>query len=130
MKRSYQELEKELKKIKKIRITFLEPERLHPKSDTQTISEVAVFLEQKYKLCNSFIQYIKPKLIDKAIKYIFSKTDNNWTFLLERFLTDEWRDYIVTEKHGIKTKASIKRGDESFIDTSAYYKSMLVKISI
>lgn len=130
MKKDLKEIERELKKLKKVKITFLEPERLHPKSDDKTIADVATFLEQKYKLCNSFIKYIKPKLMEKASSYILNQTNHKWTFLLERFLIDEWRDYIVSEKHGIKTKASRDRGDESFIDTMAYYKSMVVKISV
>ncbi|EGV1470929.1 hypothetical protein JF110_001654 [Campylobacter jejuni] len=117
-----------IKKLKKgLEIVYEAPDILHPNSDTSTISEVAIFIESKYKLLYNFSIFIKPKLLTKLSEYIlFNK--NDWKFLIQEWLKGEWRDYIVEQLHHIKTKSSILDDREAFIDTGAYYKSISVKI--
>ena len=129
-KLEFDKIKREINKLKKIRIEFLEPERLHPSSDTLTIAELGLILEKKYKLCEKFIDYTKPKIVNKAVEYLTKKTNRDWRFLLEEWLKGEWRDYMVSELHHIKTRQSIKENRESFIDTGSYYKSLMIRIVV
>ena len=122
------ELEKKLKKFNNMKIQFVEPAMMHPGGDGVEIAEVALFLEHKYELCSRFIEYIRPQLIKQASRYLLNTTRNDPFFLLENWLKNEWRDYIIDELHGIKTKAAEKESRESFVDTGAYYRSMIILV--
>lgn len=116
--------------MKKLTITYIEPDMLHPNSDEQTISDISKKLECKYHLLEKFSESIMPKLVEKLAQELLRNDPNRAFVIIEEYIKDEWRDYIVNEKHGIKTKASTERGSEAFIDTGAYFKGLRVQLRI
>lgn len=110
----------------------LEPERQHAKSDHQTIAEVAEELEQRYQLSEKFFEFISPQIEDKFLEIlgrnaraeITPKVYSDVLNQLSDWLTAEWREWIRTMKHGIRTQASKERGTPSFIDTTEYFLNM------
>lgn len=119
-----------LNKLKKpIQIVFIEPDRLHPNSDTTTVGEVATLLEDKYHLIENFTKKYKNEITKKLLQYA-KNNPNNWKFLLSEYIKNEWRDYMVSELHNIKTKIATKEQRESFINTGAYYKSLQIIIKV
>ena len=113
------------------KIVFIEPDITHPKSKEVSVSEVAKFLEKKYKICQTFTAYIKTELLTKILKSLLNGKEKKFErekFKIEQWLQAEWRDFIVTDKTGIRTKIAQEEDRVSFIDTGAYYLSMQIKI--
>lgn len=114
-----------------MKIIFEEPELLHPNSETVTIFEVAQFLESKYHICAAFTDYIAQDLLIRLAKYsvnnVFESSEKE-LFVIEAWLQDQWREFILDGKMDIITEAAQRRGDPSFVDTSAYYLNMQIKL--
>lgn len=121
------EFEAVLKKARRLKVEFLEPEMLHPNSDTESIADVAIYIEAKYGLCKKFTNYILPTLAEKYCQYVLAG-QKNWQFMLSQWLQSEWRDYMVNQLHKIRTELADEQSREAFIDTGAYYRSLVVKV--
>lgn len=117
-------------------ITFraLEPSTPHPNSKNETIYDVAMQLEEDFHVVESFFNFIEPKIYEKFEFYLEREEDitsidfRAILFKLSEWCRNEWRQFIIQEKHGIKTKASRERGGKSFVDTTAYFLNMLTII--
>lgn len=129
----YAEMMHQLKRMlgkDKLTIEFMEPDTLHPGSDTQTISDVARHLEQKYHLLEKFSEQIKAKVCEKfAVEILRNKRLDRAYRMIEELIKNEWREFILEGKHGLTTRASKERGSEPFVDTGAYYKNMKCRIT-
>ncbi len=121
------EFEAVLKKARRLKVEFLEPELLHPNSDTESIADVAIYIEAKYGLCKKFTNYIIPKLAEKYCVYVLSG-QKNWQFMLSQWLQSEWRDYMVNQLHKVNSQLADEENREAFINTGAYYRSLVVKV--
>lgn len=114
----------------KLIIEFIEPDTLHPGSNTQTIAEVASSLEKRYHLLEKFCERIKSKVCEKfALELLRTKKLDRAFRMVEELIKNEWREYILESKHGITTKASQERGSEPFVDTGAYYRNLTCRIT-
>lgn len=114
-------------------IVFLEPDTPHPSSNQVTNYEVASELEERFKLCERFTDFILPALEKRIEDHLLYASDTEFDLhlgRLEDWLKGEWRNYIVNEKHGIKTKSAKDRGGKSFIITTSYYTNMLIKLKV
>ena len=117
-----------------IQLTFNEPEILHPKSDEISTAEVAMFLEAKYHLCEKFYHFIQKKLWEKIVKALLyiqvgnKQHQQQQVFQIEEWLNVEFRDWLVSNKTGIITRAALLRDGVSFVDTGAYFSSMRLKL--
>lgn len=126
----------------KLEIELLEPERTHTKSDTLTTAALAFMLEARYKIMRKFSEHISKALEARAAavtqdiiletKRTFNNTkiEAEYNKRLGAWLQNEWRRYIVSEAHGIKTKAAQDNDRKSFVDTGDYFKSLQVRIAV
>ena len=120
----------------KINIIYEEPNRIHPSAkgeSTLTTDNLARFLEAKYHLLEIFTNMYAKQIVEMLTKEVMKpqKPNAERIFMkLENFIKNEWRDYIVNERHGIKTRAAQERGSESFVDTGAYFKNLSVKLEL
>lgn len=102
-------------------------------TDNTTTGEVAEKLERNYQIVERFFEFIAQDLEKQFMMYYSRENDpkkafDNAMFLTSNWLVNEFRTYIEQAKHGIKTKASEKRGDPAFIDTTRYYKNMIISL--
>lgn len=111
-----------------MRLIFETSELPHPNSTNgETIYDVSIELEKRYKIVKHFFNYIEQDLIKKIEtdskrgKRINKDRINEW-------VKNRWRQWILDGNYGIVTKASVERGNQSFVDTGAYYMSMYPKI--
>lgn len=114
---------------KRVVISFIAPEMLHPSGNSTSISDVALVLEAKYKIVESFSAFVYNRIEEKITSYSL-KGSKNWSVRLSEWVKDEWRTYIVEQLHRIQTKKAFEEGRESFIDTGAYYRSLQVQVSV
>jgi hypothetical protein len=116
-------------------IIFREPLRKHPGkgSKTETVFKVATDLEEGYSIAHIFYRMYKDEL--KSI--IIQEVKRAWKSGRDQEATNQviaeriknlWRQFIIREEHGIKTKAALREGRQSFVDTGAYYKGMAIKV--
>lgn len=127
----------------KLEIELLEPERVHTNSNTITTATLAFILEAKYKILQNFYKHIARSLEARAAsitqdvimdttRKVYNRVSIEAEFnkRLGAWLQNEWRTYIVSEAHGIKTKAARDADRQSFIDTGDYFKSLQVRIAV
>lgn len=128
----------------KLEIELLEPERVHTRSNKITTATLAFILEARYKLMQKFFAYIQRALEARATsvtqdvildtkqrqRYDRVGLEKIYNTRLGTWLQNEWRKYIVSEAHGIKTKAAQDTGRHPFIDTGDYFKSLQVRIVV
>lgn len=109
-------------------ISYLEPKRLHPHSNFITIADLANIIESKYGLLEKFTDYFG----DEIIAYSLTLNLSNFRDLriLNEFIKNKWREYILRELHGIKSKAATSEQRTSFVQTKAYYQSLQVEAKI
>lgn len=105
-----------------MQIDFVWPEIQHPKGEVSVL-ELARILESKYHIVENFCSYIMEDFQKRSLPKILK--NGKEAFVAEQeWLKNEWRQYIIGGKTGVQTNAALFRGDQSFIDTSAYYLSM------
>lgn len=122
-------------------ISIVGIENVRPYVDGSDTGEVAFKLEKRFEVGKRFIEFIEPSLETKFMSayetelkrfdYDFDKAFERVLFLISQWLTKEWREYILMEKHGIKTQASVndpKGHRQSFVDTGEYFKNMQVRL--
>lgn len=122
-------------------ISIVGIENVRPYVDGSDTGEVAFKLEERFEVGKRFIEFIEPSLETKLMSayetelkrfnYDFDKAFERVLFLTSQWLTKEWREYILMEKHGIKTQASVndpKGPRQSFVDTGEYFKNMQVRL--
>ena len=122
-------------------ISIVGIENVRPYVDGSDTGEVAFKLEKRFEVGKRFIEFIEPSLETKFMSayetelkrfnYDFDKAFERALFLISQWLTKEWREYILMEKHGIKTQASVndpKGPRQSFVDTGEYFKNMQVRL--
>lgn len=126
----------------KLEIELLEPERVHTKSNVITTATLAFILEAKYKIMQKFYSYISKALeartasitqdviLDTKKSYNRVSIEAEYNKRLGAWLQNEWRKYIVSEAHGIKTQAAKDADRQSFVDTGDYFKSLQVRIAV
>lgn len=92
-----------------------------------TISEVAQSLERRYGIISIFTRKIESKFKDYLIKEVlrFREVDMQ---MIEEWIRNEWREFIIGAGTGIVTKAAQENGRQSFIDTGGYYENMYMQI--
>lgn len=113
-----------------MRLVFETSELPHPNSeDGQTIYDVSLDLEKRYKILDHFFEYIKQDLT-KRIEREISRNPKFRTEIIDEWVKNRWREWILDGNYGIITKASQIRGNQSFVDTGAYYMSMYPKLVI
>lgn len=121
--------EQQIAKGRGVEIVFLEPDRLHPHSDSQSISDVGKALEARYHIIENFCKdnydYILARLSEL---YLRESSQDRANRILESDIRAKWRDYILQQLHGMSTKASRERGDPAFVDSGAYYKGLTLMI--
>lgn len=105
-------------------LDFNAPDIVHPFSDSVTIAEVAQFLENKYHLIDKFLSDRQEAIIEYALTLDLPADAH----LLDSFIQSEFREYIITESHNIKTRASQMQGREAFINSGAYYRGVSVNV--
>ncbi len=115
-----------------VSISFQEPTIQHPNGN-QSVATVAKALEKKYHLIQGF--YLKHKIdisrimIDEVRRSWKEKISQEKAFaVIGEAIKDMWRRFILDSESGIITMASQDRGNQSFIDTGAYYSSMRIKV--
>ena len=113
-------------------ISFREPVRQHPTGD-QTVSEVAKALEKKYHILKLFTKKKNSEIRSIVIGGIKEawrgNNDQDRAFnIMQDNIRDLFRQFILANETGIVTKASVARGNQSFIDTGAYYSNLGVKV--
>lgn len=101
-----------------MRIDYTFPELKHPNFDGE-ILELARILEGKYHILREFSKKVRPKL-EKYAKKVLMRKNAKIELLLQEYLKNEWRNYIITGQAGFSVAAQ-KRGDPAYVDTSAYY---------
>lgn len=117
-------------------IIFQEPQRKHPKNSGKgenTIADVAKKLEKDYDILHIFMRKYKDKIksvIIQEVKLAWnSKRDQE---MVNNIIGDRiknlFRQFIIRDETGIKTLAALAAGRQSFVDTGAYYKSLIVKV--
>lgn len=105
-----------------------------PYATGENTGDVGEKLEDKYKIIERFYEFIAKDLEEKFLFFWGRERDlikglDNALFLTSDWLTNQFREYLEMEKHGIKTKASEndpKGPRPSFIDTARYYKSVRI----
>lgn len=110
-----------------MKLVFETSELPHPNSKDKTIYDVSLILETKYKLLEHFYKYIKKDLEAKLTKEI-ERNPNLKLEIINEWIKNKWREWILDGNYGIITKASQIRGSQSFVDTGAYYMSMYPKL--
>lgn len=125
-----------------LEIELLEPERVHTKSNVITTATLAFILEAKYKIMQKFYSYISKALearaasitqdviFDTKKSYNRVSIEAEYNKRLGAWLQNEWRKYIVSGAHGIKTQAAKDADRQSFVDTGDYFKSLQVRIAV
>jgi hypothetical protein len=115
------------------KIDFIEPAIEHPKSDSETIFDIAEKLEKRYNVLNIFVVLHKKDLegiiaseMAMAIKH--DKSNEEMDGAINDRITPLWRAYILNEEHGIKTRASEQRGSASFVDTGSYFTALSIGV--
>lgn len=117
------------------KITFREPQRQHPKNidNPKTVSEVAKKLEKDYEPLHIFYRKYK----DKIKSVIIEEVKRAWNAGRDQEIVNNiiaerikalWRQFILRDETGVKTRAAQKAGRQSFLDTGTYYKSMKVQV--
>lgn len=128
----------------KLEIELLESERVHTRNDKITTATLAFILEARYKIMQKFFTHIQRALaaraasitqdviLDTKKKQRFDRAglEKIYNTRLGAWLQSEWRSYIVSEAHGIKTQAAQDANRQSFIDTGDYFKSLQVRIVV
>lgn len=128
----------------KLEIELLEPERVHTRSDKITTATLAFILEARYKIMQKFFAHIQRALearaasttqdvvLDTRQQQRFNREglERIYNTRLGAWLQNEWRRYIVSEAHGIKTQAAQDAGRHAFVDTGDYFKSLQVRIVV
>lgn len=111
-----------------MKLIFETSELPHPNSKNgETIYDVSLALENRYKILDYFFNYIKKDLIKKLESSVRSNP-NFKTQVIDEWIKNRWREWILDGNYGIITKASQKRGSQSFVDTGAYYMSMYPRL--
>lgn len=116
-------------------IIFSEPMRKHPGkgSKTETVFDVATDLEKGYDILHIFYRMYKDELKSIIIQEVklawkMGRDQEATNKAISKRIYNLWVMFVIREEHGIKTKAALREGRQSFIDTGSYYKSMIVKI--
>jgi hypothetical protein len=114
-------------------IIFLEPVRQH-QNDPITDAELARKLEKRYGILKIFAMRrhtkdIRSIIIDTIRKSWKDGTSQERTFKKMAYnITDLWKSFIMRNETGIVTKASVREGRQSFLDTGEYYRRMGVRV--
>ena len=124
----------------KIKLSFKSLSEGHPASNyyknehgritTQELSEI---LESKYDLIQTFIEIHKKDLNSILAKYLFYSGMHpdmkEKSYLdMETKIKFLFREYLLNEEHGYKSKRAMERGDTTFIDTGAYLEALHIEI--
>lgn len=102
-------------------------------TEIKTVAEVAEDLEERYQILDTFSSIHNEdisRILSKelALAVLGKQTAQQAEEISSAKITTIFRDYLRKEEHGIKTKASRKRGTKSFIDTTTYMQSIYSKI--
>lgn len=110
-----------------MRLSFMVPETPHPNSsDGETLYDVALSLEKRYKLLKEFSKYIKRDLQKRLAREMMKPNPN--LNVVNEWIKNRWREWILDGNYGIITHASRNRGNQAFVDSGAYYMSIYPKI--
>ena len=109
-------------------ISFQEPNIQH-QHDAITDPELAKKLEKKYHILRIFAQRKKDKIKGVIIKEVLrawkSGTSQDKAFgRMGDKITALYRNFMLANGTGIKTRASIREKRQSFIATGEYYEKM------
>ena len=105
------------------------PETPHPNSsDGETLYDVALSLEKRYKLLKEFSKYIKRDLQKRLAREMMKPNPN--LNVVNEWIKNRWREWILDGNYGVITHASRNRGNQAFVDSGAYYMSIFPKIVV
>lgn len=110
-----------------LHLEFLAPSRMHPNSDSITIADLANILEGKYHLLEKFTELHEPEIIEYALTCLY---DDRGEKLINEFVKNKWREFILREMHGLKSKVSTEEHRTSFVQTQAYYQNVVCECKI
>lgn len=108
-----------------VEISFRSPSRLHADSPDTPVSEVALKLEKRYKVIAKFAEMHESGIKNIIVQIALGRMER---IVGEEKIRDLWREYIINEEHGIKTKAAEERGNQSFVDSGDYFGSLIAII--
>ena len=123
----------DVKKIGIKEIAFYNATIAHPDSESGvTVADVAEALERRYKIYQNFAKsnmteigsIIKANLIERfemGRKF-------HWKARISGQIMSEFRQYMLAEEHGIKTRSSVAENRKSFIKTNSYVKFTKIKV--
>ena len=118
------------------KLQFKEPIKKHAKlrNESETVGDVARQLESNYDVIGIFFKMYKNEI--KSI--IIQEVRAAWKYGRDQQETNRnigsrvqslWRQDILNEENGIKTKAAQDAGRQSFVYTGDYYKSLQVRVN-
>lgn len=115
-------------------LIFREPQRQHPNaSHSETISKIAKKLEKDYDVLHIFYRQYKSKI--KSV--IIAEVKRAWNAgrdqeqvngIIGEKIKNMFRQFMIKEEHGIRTRTAQRENRQSFIKTGAYYKSLKVAV--
>lgn len=117
------------------RIDFKEPELMHPKAeDGETILDVANRLEHRYNLLAKFVAIRKRDLeaiiadeMAQAIKHDYG--NDRMDAAIDGRIKEVWRNFLMNEEHGIRTRAADVNNRQSFIASGAYMGGLTIGVA-
>lgn len=117
------------------RIDFKEPEMMHPNAeDGETIFEVATRLEHRYNVLAKFVAIRQKDLegilaaeMALAIKHGYG--NDIMDAAIDGRIKEIWRNFLMNEEHGIRTRAADVNNRQSFVDSGAYMGGMTIGVA-
>jgi len=117
------------------RIDFKEPELMHPNAeDGETILDVANRLEHRYSLFQKFVAIKQHELesiiateMALAIKHGYG--NDIMDAAIDGRIKEIWRNFLMNEEHGIRTRAADVNNRQSFVDSGAYMGGMTIGVA-
>ena len=117
------------------RIDFKEPELMHPKAeDGETILDVANRLEHRYNLLAKFVAIRKRDLeaiiadeMAQAIKHDYG--NDRMDAAIDGRIKEVWRNFLMNEEHGIRTRAADVNNRQSFIASGSYMGGLTIGVA-
>lgn len=108
-----------------VEVSFRSPSRPHADSETTSVSEVARELERRYAVIATFAKLYESEIKKIIVQIALKRMER---LVGEEKIRDMWREYVINEDHGIKTKAAAERGNQSFVDSGDYFGSLIAII--
>lgn len=108
-------------------IVWNAPSISHPDSSI-SVDELAKILESKYNPLHLFQEHINSEFLGRLMSQLQANYYDE--VVLNEWLKNKWREWILDHNHSIISRAAMERGDPPLVNTGTYFKSLVPTIQL